>query len=102
MTDVITNCFFFLLLKNFLEWLDNCNEDDEEHIPKEIVFCFDTDAVICFLPIKATWCKSGIIIDLLTENCILITFDSLKGPENMFPIKLTDELHKTLHYCIKR
>lgn len=48
--------FFFLLYlkkkKTFYNVFNNNNDDDEDNIPKEIVFCFDTNAVICFLPIN--------------------------------------------------
>lgn len=49
--------FFLLYLKKKTFYVFNNNndddeEDDEDDIPKEIVFCFDTNAVICFLPIN--------------------------------------------------
>lgn len=57
-TRVVADCFLLHLKKTttFYNVFNNNNddedEDDDDHYPKEIVFCFDTNAVICFLPIK--------------------------------------------------
>lgn len=45
---------FFVILKKKKKTFYNVfnNNDDEDDDDKEIVFCFDTNAVICFLPIN--------------------------------------------------
>lgn len=52
-TRTVADCFFVILKKKtFYNVFNNNDDDDEDDIPKEIVFCFDTNAVICFLPIN--------------------------------------------------
>lgn len=51
MADVITRLLFLLL---YLKTFYNVLNDDEDDIPQEMLFCFDTDAVISFVAGKAT------------------------------------------------
>lgn len=50
--QIVPKCFFSPLSENFREHFYKCCEDAGENIPKITVFCFDTDAINCFLPQK--------------------------------------------------
>lgn len=51
-TRMVADCFFFVILKKKKTFYNVFNNNDDEDDDKEIVFCFDTNAVICFLPIN--------------------------------------------------